>query len=315
MSQFVSVIIPLYNGENYICTCLDSIRQQTDVCLEVVIVNDESKDHSLEVIHEYEKKYGDRITINVINQSNQGQGGARNTGIEQAKGDYLMFVDQDDRIEAGIVGKMLQKAVETDADIVSCGYCRVSETGRVKAKVSLLDTEWSKYKSITPWAKLYRADFIRKHQIRFLPVVLGEDIYFLMQAYSYEPKVSILSEIGYQWLDNALSVSNTAHKKLDEDTSLLRLYDMLEKLERKEQLKKDPLYEYFLLKTAVWNILYTRKNNTKENVKLNEKRIWEWFELHFPNYRANPYIGIRTPKGESLLIRMIVWGYFSFLKR
>jgi hypothetical protein len=169
----------------------------------------------------------------------------------------------------------------------------------VKQEVKLQQTEWSKYRSIAPWSRLYLTDFIKKNEIAFLPVVLGEDIYFLMQAYSYEPKVAFLEEIGYNWLDNAFSVSNTAHKELGEETSLLKLYNMLESLERAQVLRKDKLYEYFLVKTAVWDILYTARSNSYENVLKNDRSIWNWFEEHFKEYGKNPYISISRPKAST----------------
>lgn len=311
MAISVSIIIPLYKGEKYIVKCLDSIKQQNCTDLDVVIVNDESPDKSVDIINDYIKNNTSNLSIRVINQSNQGQGAARNTGIHEASGEYLMFVDQDDTLESGILPKLLNKAVDSNADIVLCGYRRVTADGKTKQKVKLQLTEWSKYKVIAPWAKLYRTEFIKENNISFLPVVLGEDIYFLMQAYSYKPKVDFLENIGYNWLDNANSVSNTAHKELEEDTSLLKLYEMLETLDNCKVLKQDKLYEYFLLKTAIWDILYTARSNSYRTVIANNEKIWEWFDKHFEHYAENPYIKISRPQGESISIRMIVWGYMK----
>ena len=350
MQPLISVIIPLYNGEKYIVKCLDSIREQRYFPAEIIIVNDASPDNSVEIIKEYGeinsipvKNFTDTmkesnvetvqnrvaeynmktaqnsltensIKIVLVSKKNQGQGAARNTGVEMASGKYLTFLDQDDTLEPGILQKMVETAEKENADIVSAGYRRVTPDGKVTQEVRLQQTEWSKYKVIAPWSKLYRTEFIKKNSINFLSVVLGEDIYFLMQAYSYAPKVAFLGDIGYNWLDNATSVSNTAHKELAEDTSLLKLYEMLEALENREVLKKDKLYEYFLLKTAIWDILYTSRSNAYQTVLANNAKIWEWFEHHFENYKKNPYVRIGKPQGESLAIRMIVWGYMKIKK-
>ncbi len=328
MQPLISVIIPLYNGEKYIVKCLDSIRVQQYFPLEVIVVDDASPDNSVEIVQEYGNKNGifveifedcvtdsaiktvtESIKIVLVHQENKGQGEARNTGIIKATGEYLTFLDQDDTLEPGILRKMVETAEKETADIISAGYRRVAEDGKVKQTVKIQHTEWSKYKVIAPWSKLYRADFIKKNEIKFLPVVLGEDIYFLLQAYSYMPKVAFLEEIGYNWLDNAVSVSNTAHKELAEETSLLKLYEMLEALENNQVLKQDRMYEYFLIKTAIWDILYTARSNTYQSVLNNNERIWKWFGQHFENYKKNPYIRIRKPRGESMAIRIIVWGY------
>lgn len=314
MQPIVSIIIPLYNGEKYIIKCLESVRRQKCKNIEVVIVNDESKDNSVDLIEKYRAKYASQFEIKIVNQKNQGQGAARNTGIENAYGRYMMFIDQDDTLAEGILNKMLATAERDKADIVEAGYQRVTQDGKVTVTVRLKNTEWSKYKVVAPWSKLYRTDFINRNHARFLPVVLGEDIYFLMQLYSFRPKVDFLQDVGYNWLDNDKSLSNTAYKKIEEKTSLLQLYDMLEKLEHKDNLKNDRLYEYFLIKTAVWDILYTVRDNTFDVVNNNSRQIWNWFDEHFAGYKSNPYIKILKPEGETLSIRLVVWGYMLIKK-
>lgn len=307
----ISIIIPVYNGKVYISNCLKSIEQQEYADLEIIFVDDGSNDDSREVIEQYRQKYKMIMDIILICQENQGQGVARNTGIKHANGKYITFLDQDDTLEHGILIKMLKTAQEENADIVECGYRRVAACGKIKKEVRLQQYEWSKYKIIAPWSKLYRTEFIKKNQVYFLPVVLGEDIYFLMQAYSYMPKIAFLNDIGYNWMDNEASVSNTAHRELTRETSLLQLFDMLEKLSQIEILKKDRMYEYFLLKTAIWDILYTGRNNQYKTVRENSERIWSWFASHFKDYMKNPYLKFDRPRGEAAGIRLLVWLYIK----
>lgn len=314
MQPIVSVIIPLYNGEKYIIKCLESVRRQNCDNIEVIIVNDESKDNSARLIERYIEKYKTELTIKVINQKNQGQGAARNTGIENATGKYIMFIDQDDTLAKGVLDKFINKAEKDSLDIVEAGYRRVTEDGKILSEVVLKDTPWSKYKVVAPWSKLYRTDFIKENNLRFLPVVLGEDIYLLMNIYSRLPKLDFLDIVGYNWLYNDKSVSNTTYKTIEEKTSLLQLYDMLEELEYRDNLRKDKLYEYFLIKTAVWDVLYTLRTNKYDVVKANSDKIWNWFEEHFAEYDKNSNISLFYPKGESLLIRIIVWGYMLIKK-
>ncbi len=314
MHPLVSVIIPLYNGERYIIDCLESLRKQKYRNLEIIVIDDGSTDHSLDKINKYYVRYEKNLLINIIKQKNQGQGASRNTGIDNVHGKYMMFIDQDDTLVTGILKKMVAKAEKLNSDIIAAGYQRVSPNGKIKIEVILQNTEWSKFKIVAPWSKLYRTEFVLKNKVRFLPVVLGEDVYFLMQLYSFEPKVDFLEEIGYNWLDNIESVSNTTYKRLGGETSLLPLYNMLERLKNKEKLKKDRMYEYFLIKTAVWNILYTLRKNNYAVVLENSIRIWSWFNSHFSDYMRNPYIKITKPKGESLKIRFVIWGYMTIKK-
>lgn len=309
----VSIIIPVYNGEQYIVNCLNSIRRQRDISIEVVIINDGSTDASIDIIEDYQQKYSDDIEIRIYSQNNSGQGAARNAGIEKANGRYIMFLDQDDTLVEKILLKMLSDIEKTDADILIGGYQRVLD-GVVKRRVRLQQEEWSKYRIVAPWGKLYRRDFLINNNIRFMPVVLGEDIYFMLMSYCYSPKIIISEDICYNWTDNKSSISNTKHKKITSETSVLNLFMKIESIPNISVLKENKMYEYFLMKTAVWDILYTAFHNETRDVLANENAIWTWMKRNYPNYQQNPYIGITSPKGESIGIRVLVWLYIKGIR-
>ena len=105
----VSIVIPIYNSEKYLQTCLDSILAQTLKEIEIIAVNDGSKDRSREIIEEYQKRYPS--TIHVINKENGGMSDARNKGVEKATGEYISFVDSDDYIEPTMLEKMYQNCL------------------------------------------------------------------------------------------------------------------------------------------------------------------------------------------------------------
>lgn len=115
----LSVIIPVYNGEHFLDICLNSIlNQNTKYNFEVICVDDGSTDNSLNVLN----KYSDDFRIKIIHQTNSGISAARNRGIIEAKGEYILFIDNDDFIETFFVEEMLNKAYDTNSDIVKCGY-------------------------------------------------------------------------------------------------------------------------------------------------------------------------------------------------
>lgn len=304
-APLVSVIIPIYNGENYIVRCLNSIKEQGRILVEIILIDDGSTDDSLKVICDYCEK-NPHMNIKTISQKNEGQGSARNKGIIHATGQYVCFVDQDDTLPPDIVQRLVSRAEDTLCDVVISGYQRVTEEGKSKRKVRLHNVPWSKYRVIAPWSKLYRRDFLQKHNIQFLPVVLGEDIYFLMRLYAAEPKVVVDDGIGYNWTDSPISVSNTVHKKIGEDTSLLLLFEKLQAIEGIAELNRDRMFEFFLLKTAIWDMLYTTRYNSKEDIETNSNAIWEWMSVNYPKYLDNPYIPFWKLKGESIFIRLIV---------
>ncbi len=115
----ISVVIPVYNVEKYLETCLNSVINQTYKNLEIIVVNDGSKDSSLEICKKYEK-LDNRIIL--IDQKNRGLSGARNVGIKKATGDYIHFLDSDDYITLNYYEKMIEALSDTDADIVVGGF-------------------------------------------------------------------------------------------------------------------------------------------------------------------------------------------------
>lgn len=112
----ISIILPIYNMQNYIAECLESIVAQTYKDIEIICVNDFSMDNSMTIVKEYAEK-DSRIKI-VNNGKNRGLGGARNAGLDIAKGEYVMFCDTDDMLMPTMVEKLYNSLVENDADMV-----------------------------------------------------------------------------------------------------------------------------------------------------------------------------------------------------
>lgn len=311
IAPLVSVIIPIYNGEKYIERCLNSVKQQKNMLLEVVAVNDGSTDQSLELLEEYRRRNKEELSIVIVNQKNAGQGQARNTGIQHSSGEFIVFLDQDDTLAEDVFSIMLQDIIEKKADIIIGGYQRVTENGKIKRTVKLKQTEWARYQVVAPWGKIYRSKFLKEHNIKFMQTVLGEDIFFMISEYVHFPKVIISDLICYHWTDNEKSVSNTIHKKISGETSVLHLFHELERIPGMSELKKDKMYEYFLLKTAVWDILYTAAQNVYEDVARNNREIWTWMGKHYPDYAKNPYLAFHKPAGEKIWIRAAVCIYIK----
>lgn len=120
----LSFIIPVYNCEQYIGYCLDTIlNQETKYSYEVICVNDGSKDNSLKVLEEYQRKYPEIMVV--VDQPNGGASKARNTGIDNAQGEYLSFVDSDDYVFDNYIEALMNRAKSANADIVQAGYHRV----------------------------------------------------------------------------------------------------------------------------------------------------------------------------------------------
>ncbi|MFC3884671.1 glycosyltransferase family 2 protein [Bacillus songklensis] len=126
----ISVIVPVYNVEEYLCECLNSIQKQTYKNIEVLMINDGSSDNSGKICDDYAAKYEN---FKVIHKVNEGVSIARNTGLTKATGEYCIFIDSDDYLDKSMIEILVNKAITDNADIVMCGICLVN-TNFHKAK-------------------------------------------------------------------------------------------------------------------------------------------------------------------------------------
>ena len=187
MDKLISIIIPCYKVEEFLPRCLDSVIGQTYKSLEIILVDDGSPDKSGEICDTYAKQ-DSRIVV--VHQKNKGLSGARNSGIDIAKGEYLYFLDSDDAIFPDTISDLVRLAEENDADIVSAEYCSGKEPADIKefgtdnvetgdgARVLdyiLNNASWN------AWGRLYRKDVIGGD--RFLEGHLYEDFEFVPRQY------------------------------------------------------------------------------------------------------------------------------------
>ena len=293
----VTIIIPVYNAYNTIDRCIKSIINQTYKNIEVLLINDGSKDKSLEKLKEYEKKYD---YIYVIDKKNEGVAKTRNLGIKKATGDYIAFIDNDDYIDSDYIERFLNLIIEENSDVAIGGFKRVNEDGKILYKKKLKDTYWSRYNIITPWAKLYKREFLIKNKIQFFNYGIGEDVYFNVLLYSKNPKTIITEYSGYNWLYNEQSVSNTSHKGLNKNLDILKLLNKI----RNINVNDDIYINYYIKKFYIWYLLYSGRYSTKEAFLRENENIKCWISYNKLKFRITPLS--HKIKGESLKNRMIV---------
>ena len=158
----VSVIVPVYNVEEYLAPCLDSLVKQTLQDIEIIVVNDGSPDNSQEIIDRYVKKYPNLVKAMI--KENGGQASARNMALEIAKGEYVNFVDSDDWVKIDMYENMYKKAKEEDADIVVCNTTDYYKDYAVYHKPAEFTNKLKQTPS--PCNKLFKRSFIG--QAKFL---------------------------------------------------------------------------------------------------------------------------------------------------
>ena len=247
----VSIIVPVYNVENYIERCLNSLVNQTFKDIEIITINDGSTDKSLELLNKYAKE---DIRISVIDLGDEGVSYCRNLGIEKANGKYIMFVDSDDWIDFNMVEVMYKKAEENNIDLVMCSYIRefkdhskekifnlpeeiIYKEDKVKNEllrklVGPVKEELSNPEMLdalgTVWGKLYRADIFKENKINFVDlkeIGSAEDTLFNIFTFNYLKKVMFLNKPMYHyWRDNPKSVTSQYNSKLKEQRKVFFKY-------------------------------------------------------------------------------------------
>ena len=199
----VSVIVPIYNVEEYLEECLESIRNQTYTNIEVILVNDGSTDGSREICESYCEK---DIRFRLINQENQGQSVARNRGVKESVGQYIMFVDSDDVVNTDVL-EVLLPYMKTDVDIVECEMTREKEAFFLNkiptivfegnSKEAILNCIAFRAVKFCAFTKLYRREIVEK--IPFLEGYIYEDIFTGINYLNHIRKIIVVDYIGYYY--------------------------------------------------------------------------------------------------------------------
>lgn len=208
----LSYIVPVYNSEYWIKSCLDSIRNQTFRDFECIIIDDGSTDESINICTDYENK---DIRFKVISSANKGVSNARNVGILAAKGEYLQFVDSDDTISCNMSKILIENALLSKSDVIISNFYYIDNM--VKTKQVLNDFESIQYDTDSfrknfckllhetcaieaCWNKLYKMDTVKKCNAEFdVNINYGEDLLFNLSLYKSYNKISFIGKPLYNY--------------------------------------------------------------------------------------------------------------------
>lgn len=218
MKDLVSIIIAVYNAGRYLSECLDCLLAQTHKNIEIILVDDGSKDNSYRICAEYAAKYSN---VQIYQKENEGSASARNLGLEYAKGDYIIFVDADDTVTTDYIEK-LYNAIQ-GYDVAICGFDRFNENGIQMKKILDVAGEVSKEyvyehtfssNMITgaAWNKLFRGDILRNNNLKFSREIFkSEDTLFAAEYYVYCDKYIYVPENLYHYRMNPQSKTQEAY--------------------------------------------------------------------------------------------------------
>lgn len=217
----ISIIIPIYNGEKYINSCMELLLKQPFGDFEVILVNDGSNDNTKSIC-DYYSNIDNRVKV--FHKKNEGAGPARNLGIEKSVGKYIMFLDCDDSFNISFIEKMYCKIEKDNVDMVICGHADVDFDNEIEIKRSDIlpgKMRFNSNKEIKEnyillrkkrvadvlWNKIYRMDVIKENNIRFPDLRRGQDTIFNIKFYEKCRSISTLNEALYYYRTNDFKTS------------------------------------------------------------------------------------------------------------
>ena len=271
----ISVIIPVYGVEKYIAQCLESVINQTYSNLEIIVINDGTKDRSAEIAKEYAKKDS---RVRVYDFENGGASAARNRGIKLANGEYIAFLDSDDWIEGQMYEKLVNEAIKSNADIVKCGFKSNDKKVGFYNKIETIsnrniDLFFNGILWVVLWNAIYKADIIKK-------VIFPENVRCFEDNYAsalylfLSKKVSTIDSYEYNYRDNAVGIS----KKVDDKAfdRILVMNQLREKLyeygyqdKRIDWKLAVEMYHFIKTPSKIYKLIYIKKrfiNLLKQNL-------------------------------------------------
>lgn len=296
----ISVIIPAYNAEKYLPECLDSILNQTQDGIQIIINNDGSTDGTQKVIDRYSEQYPGRIIP--MAQENAGQSAARNAALKYVTGKYMAYIDADDYIEADYFQKLYEAAEQEQADLVICGYEEFTNDGEILLSRNSVDWDIEFAHGLrhvfqySPCAKIYLSEMILGNHIVFEEGEKMEDGPYGIITSSVSRKTVVLDYFGYRYrIYNESTMGQIREKGLSKDRPEQQFpYKGIEsailKVRQIRGEEYDEVLEYAVIKAlAGFAFVYCAKSG-KETLQSVCKYCEYIIKKYFPNMRKNPYM-------------------------
>lgn len=318
----ISIIIPGYNCENTISRCLESvINQMNKYEIEIIFINDGSTDETMRVIEKYQKSCE---SLKVMNKKNEGQGVARNVGIEIASGDYVMFMDSDDFLENNCLDFIIEEVNKNyDFYIFNWNYYNENYVKKNKLKEIIIEkNEGEKIEKFigdyiynsyeysygsAVWNKVYKLSIIKENNIKFLSEreYLSEDIIFNLQYMKYINTLEANSLSIYNYVQSDQSFKKKFYKDCFE--KYLKMADWLYKYDNKDIYKIQvnlKIFEY--LKTILINVIYSPKD-IKLGYKI--KLMKNYIQNEYSKKSAETTIKYSNNKVDYILSYFVKWKF------
>lgn len=312
----ISVIIPVYNVEQYLERCLTSIANQTYPSLEVIIVNDGSKDQSQTIIDQFVMKYP---FMKSYQKPNGGLSDARNFGIQKATGEYLSFIDSDDYVDVTMYEKLAKKANEKAYDLVVCDFYEVYPSNTKVCSSNINEDVHTDHQlrcamhTIYPsaWNKLYKKQLFS--HIEFKKGVWFEDVEFCYRMFPHIHTIGVVKEPLYYYIQREGSISKSSDP---------RIYHTLENWEGIIAYYKhigayssfEKELEYSFVRYIYATFVKSATKLPYQEFKVAIKKAKALVQQYFPKYRRNVYF-YRSLKGIYLMFFCLFFAKIIYYKQ
>ena len=307
----ISIIVPVYNCEKYISNCINSILEQSFKDFELILVDDGSSDRSFEICESFAKKDN---RVRAIHQPNSGVSRARNRGLDEAKGEYIGFVDGDDCVDKEMYKRLYKNLADNNADISICGIVNyfLKKNGITeKVRQSQVDGFWifsgeqalkealqSRLYSVNPVNKLFKKELFDK--LRYPGGKISEDAFLIPVVISKAGKVVYDSKPMYYYLrrENSITTSNFSDRDWDVVEAYKNHLNMVS--EKFPNLKKVAKFRYLWSYTYVIDKIMLSENF--ENYLRDFKKAFDFIKKNILEIIFNPYFSLKRKIAVMVLL-------------
>lgn len=296
----VSIVVPIYKVEKYLRRCLDSLINQTFQDIEIICVNDGSPDNCLQIIKQYKDQYKEKKIV-IIDKQNEGLFKARVSGTAVAKGEYVAYIDSDDYVKSNWIEDLYNTAIEQDADISVCGFCRMDadtehiySTEMIKNKNKIIDINKNPESliSVNPaaWNKLYKLKLVKDIDLDEVPPIF-EDLILLQLASLNAKRIAFTNNATYFYMVRKDSMISTIKPEQIAPTQKA-MRDVRKKYEMSPMGQKlIPVIDSMAFIHLGISLMF-RLSNDKKIFNKYSKNIKNYLNKEFKTWRKTKYLNL-----------------------
>ena len=308
--MLISVVIPVYNGENYIKNIYQCLKTYNNI--EIIFFDDSSTDNSLKILKELKKKDKSiKIYNSKLKNIQYGPSGAKNEGLKHATGEYVMFIDCDDYVSKDYIEKIANEIKKNNKpDLIITGFTKVDQNGKVLYKSKYYDDITALYQGVFIWTKTIKMKFLNENNVQLPYGPILDDVVFQAYLILLNPKCCYLNDRGYYYYYYENSQSHTVLSSF-KPGSLEQAFEYFDKIANNKQIKDKNKLCYFVFKYICWHLLKSGIKVGTNAMKYEYNLAFSYLENNYPEYRK--FKNIKCPY-ERKIVKLALYTIFILRK-